>query len=605
MNNVSTIVHLKSIVLSVFSLIRSPESLPGNLLETFGEWRRNRQWILIFSTLPALVVLFGFLCSGFTAFFRSPSNISQQILIKVDKKIPVDTLTLLAFEEHYIRNSVKKRSEAIVIANPVSDDRPSFARNELVANDELAHSAKFRECNLLLNRACKVSEASVKARFRLGLLTSLDTKLPDPQGSADKIMSKLAESKAEPFAEAHAWMAVTLYGLAGKRTLEKSEKNQLEDSFKFASKWRLIDPVLLSIYSAICFKEKKVDKALAMAKQAAETRPELYLEYAQICKLIGPEQEQEMSRAAKAAGEAFNAKLGTSSEKDEDRLGYAQSLIMQGENEKAIEILQLGLNDDPTGHLLIRRGLAELFVGKFRSDNEAIFNLSLNGAKRSVRVISEQVGDTPTAKPEMPTEINWTNLQKAAEYDPNNPLVGQEIATQWRRHTKPPPDLHKTIFLQLQNDLASTGARLMIAELCLVSGREKDARDQWEMVLQKEPNVLPALNNLAILLSRDTPPQLVRAIELIDRAYRIQPLDAEMCDSYGEVMMNAGRPIEAIAKLEEAIRIDPRRKDTRKRLAMCYRQLGMNEMADEQHVQINRLEAIENKNADSTLNEFK
>jgi Tfp pilus assembly protein PilF len=129
----------------------------------------------------------------------------------------------------------------------------------------------------------------------------------------------------------------------------------------------------------------------------------------------------------------------------------------------------------------------------------------------------------------------------------------------------------------------------MIAELYLIKGRTDDAKKQWEYILEKDPHVIPALNNLSVVLSRENPPQLGRAIELIERAYRMQPMNAEMCDTYGEVMMNAGRPIDAIAKLEESIRLDPKRIATRKRLAACYREIGMNDMASEQESLIQSL----------------
>lgn len=593
MNTVSTLTHLKSLLLSVFDLIRSPETLPGNTLESFAEWTRNRRWLVIWLTLPALITTVVFLIAGSVAFFRNPSSVVQASLVSVDKKIPVDDLTLLAFEEHYIRNHVKKKPDRSIYIENTNIDGAGFGRTELVANEEFANSTKFRDCDLLLHRACRVSPESTKSRFRLALLSSLDTNLPAPQKTADEIMSKLAENKSEPFHEAHTWMAVTLYGEGNRRELTQLEKNQLDEHLKYAIRWRLIDPVLLTIYSAICLQAKKPERALQVAKQAAENRPELYLEYAQLCKRLGADQEKEMARAAKAAGEAFFAKLGTPFETEADRLSYAETLLLQGEKEKVIEILQMGLTDDPKEHQAIRRGLSNMYIEKFRTDNEAFLNY------KNV-VVSEKISQSNDAsekeKPDASPEINWQFLDKAAEVDPNNPFLGQEIAILWRKFTKPPPPaLNKILYQQLKNDVASNGSRLMIAELCLVTGRNNDAKEQWEIILKKDPYVLQALNNLSVVLSRESPPQLARAMDLIDRAYRIQPFNSEMCDSYGEILMNASRPMEAIAKLEEAIRIEPTRLSTRKRLAACYRQLGMIEMADEQDNQVRHLEAVEAK----------
>jgi tetratricopeptide (TPR) repeat protein len=265
---------------------------------------------------------------------------------------------------------------------------------------------------------------------------------------------------------------------------------------------------------------------------------------------------------------------------------------MQDQRDKAVEVLQQGITEDPKSSQLIRRGLADLHIEKFRADNEALIRTAMT-ATPNVELPDDGLGGTEDAS----NEVDWSNLQAAAKFDRDNPTVGQEIAMQWRRLTMPPADLLEVLRHQLKEDIATTGARLMIAELYLIKGRVEDAKIQWETILKKEPNVIAALNNLSVILSRETPPKLSLAIELIDRANRINPLNAEICDTYGEVYMNAGRPMDAIAKLEEAIRIDPKRIPTRKRLAACYREIGMNDMAGEQIIQIKRLEDERNRQA--------
>ncbi|MDZ4848333.1 MAG: hypothetical protein SGI77_03500 [Pirellulaceae bacterium] len=582
MNNVSVQAHLKSLAVSVFSLIRSPETFPGLLLESFTDWSRNRKWILIWSTMPALIAILGFMLAGLFLSFRSSSSIVQSALSVVDKKIPRDDLESLAFDEHYIRNRIKVRPDPTIYIESSSSEEPAFKKTELVANDEFVNSAKFRESEVLLHRATNTSSDSIQAKYRLALLTSLDSKRPDRQKEADALMESLAENAMEEFPPAHAWLAVSLYGLP--KQLDPVEIIQLDNYLRIASKWKLIEPSLLSLYSSICLQSGQPKKALSMAKLAAEFRPELNLAYAQICKMLGPEHDRELQKAAKAAEVAFNSKLGTPLETDNDRIGLAQALLLQDNNEQAIEILASGLSEDVSEHKPLRRGLADMYIDKFRSDNSE--QLAKADPKRDDTAAVEPGESADVA---LPVVIDWTNLLEAAKFDRDNPVVGQEIAMQWRKLERPPRELLKVLSYQLQNDIASNGARVMVAELYLIAGRVKEARAQWEHILQKDPYVIPALNNLAVLLSRETPPNLSRAIELIDRAYRIQPMSAEMCDTYGEVYMNAGRPMDAIAKLEESIRLDPTRKTTRKRLSDCYRQLGMNEMAEEQDLQIRKL----------------
>jgi tetratricopeptide (TPR) repeat protein len=90
------------------------------------------------------------------------------------------------------------------------------------------------------------------------------------------------------------------------------------------------------------------------------------------------------------------------------------------------------------------------------------------------------------------------------------------------------------------------------------------------------------MNNLSVMISRDQPPNTKRALELIDRAYRAFPMNAELCDSYGEIYMNLGRSMDAVTKYEEAIKIDPSRIGSRIRLAQCYRDTGLDDVAAQQ-----------------------
>ncbi len=587
MSKPSTLEHLKSLLVSIFSLVRSPESVPGYILETVSEWNRSRNWRLMWVTIPILLVNLGFWVTAGFYMFRSTSSIVQASMTQVSKRYSLEELQRVAFEEHYMRNRVKERHDSNANTDDTSKDEGYSKRQKLVVDEEFIKSDRFLESEVFLNRAFGVSPDSVQANYQLALLSSLNTRLPDPEKTASELMEKLAKNEADPFPPAHAWMATSLVG--SEQQLNPTDIIQLEKYLKVASQWKLIEPGLLSIYSSICVHSGRLEKALAIAKLAAESRPELNLEYAQLLKMGGIQYETEFNRATKAAEKAFIAKIGKPNQTDTDRLGLAKILLMQDQRDKAVEILEQGITDDPKLHQPIRHGLAELHIEKFRTDNEVQIRLAIEGS--SNRESNDGTGDeTGASSQDESKPIDWSNLQAAAKLDRENPIVGQEIAMQWRRLTMPPADLLEVLRYQLVNDLATTGARLMIAELYLIKGRVEEAKKEWETILKKEPNVIPALNNLSVILSRETPPKLSLAIEYIERANRMKPMDAEICDTFGEVLMNAGRPIEAIAKLEESLRIDPRRISTRIKLSNCYREIGMNDMAGEQIVQIKRLE---------------
>jgi len=368
-------------------------------------------------------------------------------------------------------------------------------------------------------------------------------------------------------------------------TLTPEEFLQLEQNVLGGLRGERIDPNLLASYGRLCLQSGQPAKAIAMCKSATEFHPEYNLEYAQICKMAGSTYYEEMLQAARAAEVVFNVKLGTPAETEADRIGLARSLVLLGENEMAIEVLEKGRSDDPVEHSSIRQALAEMYIEAFRRENADLRAktkiASVTGVKKTTT--AEVQADSPI--------LDWSYLHKAAKLDRNSPNLAMEIAVLWRQSFEPPGNLLKVLTDQLQYDFANLSTRAMVAEIHLIHGQLVEAKKEWEKILGKDPNNIPALNNLSVVLSRETPLQFDRAIEMIDRAYRISPKNAEICDSYGEVFMNAGQSEDAIGKLEEAIRLDPNRIGTRKRLAACYRELGEISKAVQQEKQAENIKA--------------
>ena len=194
MSNATTVDHLKSLGGSLFSLVRSPESVPGYILETFSEWSRSRSWRTVWITTPFLIVNLAFFVTAGFFVFRSITSIVQASMTQVSKRMPLSDLERVAFEEHYIRNLVKERVVTSNIAVDATKEDGYAARPKMVADEKLVTSDKFLESEVLLNRALRASPESVQTTYQLALLTSLNTKLPNPQKTADELMATLAEN---------------------------------------------------------------------------------------------------------------------------------------------------------------------------------------------------------------------------------------------------------------------------------------------------------------------------------------------------------------------------------------------------------------------------
>jgi len=387
-------------------------------------------------------------------------------------------------------------------------------------------------------------------------------------------MKELTRREITIIGPAHAWSAISMLG--SKSNPELGEQEELEKHLEHAAEWKNVDPVLLTIYSTMLLRSGKTDRAIEMAKQAAKLRSELNLPYAQILKFAGPSQEKELQRAAKAAEEAYRAKLGTSTESEGDRIACANAILMTDRTDVALELLREGMGTDQAPRREVRRFLSDLLVREYRKANVGWL------AVASVDKPKPEGSATSTTSETEKTEMDWSRLIEASEVDLNNPNIGQEIAFQVRNRQKTPPELNEVLLQQLKGGKASTSTLLLVAERYLERGKLPEARLLWEQILEKDPYSLPAMNNLSVTISRDKPPNAERALELIDRAYRAFSRNAELCDSYGEIYMNLGRTMEAVSKYEEAIKIDPNRLGSRIKLAQCYRDAGLPDVAAEQ-----------------------
>jgi tetratricopeptide (TPR) repeat protein len=558
---------------SLTGFLTSWESFFGSILEGWSEWSRTRHWLLVGSTAPLAIALVSIVVG--VGFFRlqSAEGISQSLVNKVDRTLGLDAVLKSSMDAHLMRNGLKGKIKEI----PQLSDSESVTEMDSPASKS---SKLLEEVDLLLERAQQISPDNSQIKFRKAVVAA-------QRGNyelADTLMKELTKKEITILGPAHAWSAISMLG--SKTNSKVGDQEELEQHLQHAAEWKGVDPVLLTIYSTMLLRGGKSDKAIEMAKEAAKIRPELNLPYAQILRYAGPTQAKEMLRAAKAAEEAYRSKLGTPIELEGDRIACANAILMTDRLDVALELLREGMGTDDAPRLEVRRFLSDLLVREFRKANVGLLAVaSVDKAKPETASPDASKSDASgEVKPSEPkkTEIDWSRLLEASEVDPDNPSIGHEVAFQVRSRQKTPTELNDVLLRQLKSGKASTSTLLLVAERYLERGKLPEARSLWEQILEKDPYCLPAMNNLSVMISRDQPPNTKRALELIDRAYRAFPMNAELCDSYGEIYMNLGRSMDAVTKYEEAIKIDPSRIGSRIRLAQCYRDTGLDDVAAQQ-----------------------
>lgn len=116
-------------------------------------------------------------------------------------------------------------------------------------------------------------------------------------------------------------------------------------------------------------------------------------------------------------------------------------------------------------------------------------------------------------------------------------------------------------WLRLQPD--NPAAQMAVADDLLKSGDNSQAAALYEKVLSRQPDYVPALNNLAWLLRQGN---LERALELSSQALALAPGDASVLDTHGWLLHLDGQHQLALNHLEQALEKMPDNLEIRQHL---------------------------------------
>ena len=258
----------------------------------------------------------------------------------------------------------------------------------------------------------------------------------------------------------------------------------------------------------------------------------------------------------------FLKRIDVPSEQELDRMSIAEVRVLLGQLDQAEAILLEGLERGIGGERT-KRQLSEV---QFRIYLASIKKLD-NG--------------------EFSADLSL--LEKAAATDSTNPNISAGVARLLPLKIKPTTVLLDILKQQIKSGTTSVAAHLSLGEGYYGIGRVAEAQEHWEFALQGDPNSVVGLNNLALSLARMQPPNLDRALELASRAHTIAPQNPSVLDTYGEILLLAGRPKDAVNKLELAIRYDGARIGTRKKLVNAYQAAGLDDMAKAQSAVIEQI----------------
>lgn len=508
---------------------RDLSSIVRDLWDAFDAWRATRQWKRMLWFLPSFLLLITFVG-----------------IVYMGKSMSRDEL-------------LKRYLELAEAESPPKNPGDELDSPETLSQQEQEEQAKSSEyTELLFRRILQLESNNKQARY---YVASRMAQGSNPvQGRAMMLELAPPDASKPGYLPAHAWMAVDLF----KRTLRKEPVDlvAIGHHLKMASQWDRVTPSLLVLYSRYLEeKERNYSTAISVMQKAANAEPKLQLALAELCV-----RGKNMTLAKEVANDLIrrlNEKLEKKQGTEEDRIAIAQSYLILGDTESAMQVLRNGLASD-SNQARVRRALSDILRMKFRST----------------------MRQTETG-----IEADLALLNSALMVDPANPKVGEEIAqlinadASYIRND----EILDRLRTQLADGNATAITHLLLANAYQVRGLSNKAISHWELCLAQNPNQVLALNNLSVALTRTETPQIERSIELIERALKIAGNDPELLDSHGTILLAANRPHEAIAAMEKAIAVDPERISTREKLVAAYEKVELPDLAAKQR---ERIEAI-------------
>ena len=517
------------------SILYDPINAIGGVLDAIHSWRESRRWTQFFWHLPSfalLVTLYIAIAFGLSKRTNNQLHYLSMESQKMSSTESLETACNLQLESEFCK-AIGVKSE--------SSEEPKT---------DISEGSK-RQLEFLCKRILSAEPKNQDARYRLGMIYALNQN----NEGAFREMNQLANGD---FPQANSWLAKALLRL--KATGKLIPMQTLNSHLEIARKWEKVDFRLPLFYSRLLEERGEGSKAVFVLKEAVASNPQYKLELARLYARLG-----NVDGKKRTANEAENFFITRTldTEKESDRLAVSEARILAERPLDAAEILEEGLRNNLGGERT-RRQLSEI----------------------QLRIYNDSIRKDEEGK----SEVDMALLKKAADTDPTNPNISGAIAKLVQINVEATPELKQILKRQLDLGITNVQSLLVIADGLYAKRKLPGAQKYWELAIEKEPENIIALNNLASCLVSISPTNADRSLELVNKANALSPNNANILDTWGEVLMAINRPKEALNKFEQSIRIDKGRLNTRKKLEQAYEANGMTEMAKTQSTVIRDIE---------------
>ncbi|MGH1471277.1 MAG: tetratricopeptide repeat protein [Cellvibrionaceae bacterium] len=331
---------------------------------------------------------------------------------------------------------------------------------------------------------------------------------------------------------------ITALTNAGRLNIATNQIGSAENMLERAINIDSDNPQVLSMLSQIYIAEKKWEKANEISKTLIDSEKFKTSGYL-IKATIDGKQNNWIS-----ARENYKNALELSPEGFEPVGGYVDSYLALNDESNAIKFLQEHLKKYPD---LI-----------FVKDILATVYLRVDDKNKAIKIYSDIILQNPNL------EKTYVKLADIYLKDKNI----KKVESVYRG--------------ALKHDAGFTDIRLRLANILQKQKKYSDAKEQYEIVLSANPDLIVAKNNLAVVLINYFPSEanFKRALDLTsDFSKSKEPI---LLDTLGWAHYQLNNLPQAISFLEASISREPNKPEYRYHLGMAYHKNGQNKKAKEQ-----------------------
>ncbi len=365
------------------------------------------------------------------------------------------------------------------------------------------------------------------------------------------LIEKIAPSDAMGFGPAHKLVAISI-----ARQIDAAKDKALLSKLRHhlvAS--RDLSPEIEQVWAAYYIATEQRDKAIASLDRAAEKRPAFYITISNLYKQGG--QNAESANALKKAEIAFRKTFKKDELEHQNRIAFANVLALLKKYDEAEGLLQQGVRVKPDE--LIKRSLSDFYAMRY------------DVARKS--------------QADAQTQMDF--LTQAIEIDPNYSAVYSRMIQLFTEVRESPDQAKKirSLFEEIvTGDRPTALAHFALSNILWIVDERDQAKFHLEQAYLLNNDFVIIINNLAWILAQGESPDLERALELAETAVNRVPDSPRFRDTLGTVLVKLGRHRDAISELQLALSGVPDKNTVHRKLSICYKSIGMNDLA-EMHLQ--------------------